>query len=46
MAKPRNTPKLDDLKKKAPTAQEIERIKGGVKRRGGDDDLDDLEVER
>ncbi len=46
MSQSKNKPKLDDLKKKVPTPQEADRIKGGVKRRGGDDDLDDLEVER
>ncbi|HWA15772.1 MAG TPA: hypothetical protein VG817_05025 [Gemmatimonadales bacterium] len=39
-------PKLDDLKKKTPTPKEQDAVKGGRKRRGGDDDLDDLEVER
>lgn len=42
----KGTPKLDDLKKKAPTPQEAEKVIGGKMRRGGDDDLKDLEVER
>lgn len=42
----KGTSKLDDLKKKAPSPQELDQVRGGRKRRGGDDDLDDLEVER
>ena len=39
-------PKLDDLKKKTPSPKEQDSVKGGRARRGGDDDLKDLEVER
>lgn len=46
MSRAKGTPKVEDLKKKAPTPQEAERVKGGARRRGGDDDLEDLEVER
>jgi hypothetical protein len=46
MPQSKGTPKLDDLKKKAPTPRELDNVKGGQRRRGGDDDLDDLEVER
>lgn len=40
--------KLQDLKKQAPSAREADAVKGGAIRkvRGGDDDLNDLEVER
>jgi hypothetical protein len=40
------SPKLDDLKKKAPSPQELDKVLGGRARRGGDDDLEDLEIER
>jgi hypothetical protein len=42
----KGTTKLDDLKKKAPSPQEADKVLGGRARRGGDDDLKDLEVER
>lgn len=42
----KGTTKLDDLKKKAPTPQQADQVRGGRARRGGDDDLKDLEVER
>lgn len=38
--------KLDNLKKKRPSLQEADMVKGGARLRGGDDDLKDLEVER
>ena len=46
MSSKKPTDKLADLKKQAPTPQELDAIKGGKMRRGGDDDLKDLEVER
>ena len=45
-AKPSKTPKVPDLKKPDPSALVAEKLKGGGMRRGGDDDLTDLEVER
>jgi hypothetical protein len=42
----KGTPNLNDLKQKAPTPQETDKVTGGRARRGGDDDLKDLEVER
>jgi hypothetical protein len=39
-------PKLSDLRKQAPSTEEAGLVKGGGMRRGGDDDLKDLEVER
>lgn len=46
MSQHKPAPKLDDLKKKTPTQKEQDSVKGGRARRGGDDDLKDLEVER
>lgn len=38
--------KLPNLPKPDPSPEVLEKIKGGALRRGGDDDLKDLEVER
>lgn len=46
MSQHKPQPKLDDLKKKTPSPKEQDNVKGGRARRGGDDDLKDLEVER
>lgn len=45
-SKQSKAPKVTDLKKPDPSDLVADKIKGGLKRRGGDDDLDDLEVER
>lgn len=41
-----NTPEERRVKDLAPRAKDADGIRGGTRRRGGDDDLDDLEVER
>lgn len=47
MSKPsKEQGKLNNLKDKAPTPQDTAKVLGGKMRRGGDDDLKDLEVER
>jgi hypothetical protein len=47
MSKPnKDLSKLNNLKDKAPTPQDAAKVLGGKMRRGGDDDLKDLEVER
>ena len=38
-------PQIEDLNEQI-AEQQADSVKGGVKRRGGDDDLEDLEVER
>jgi hypothetical protein len=38
--------KLSSLPKPEPSAEVLDKLKGGGMRRGGDDDLKDLEVER
>jgi hypothetical protein len=39
-------PQIEDLKNDERIEQQADSVKGGVRRRGGDDDLEDLEVER
>lgn len=41
-----NEPQITDLPDQEQTPQSAEAVKGGAKKRGGDDDLEDLEVER
>ena len=39
-------PQITDLPDQEQTPQSADAVKGGAAKRGGDDDLDDLEVER
>jgi hypothetical protein len=39
-------PQIEDLKNDEIVEQQADSVKGGAARRGGDDDLEDLEVER
>lgn len=39
-------PQIEDLKQDELAEQQADSVKGGAARRGGDDDLEDLEVER
>ena len=43
---PEQDPQIQDLPKDDKTEQQADSVKGGALRRGGDDDLEDLEVER
>ncbi len=45
-SKQSKAPKVTDLKKPDPSDTVADKLKGGGMRRGGDDDLKDLEVER
>jgi hypothetical protein len=42
---PEQDPQIEDLTKEV-AEQQADAVKGGAARRGGDDDLEDLEVER
>ena len=43
---PEQDPQIEDLKQDERVEQQADSLKGGAARRGGDDDLEDLEVER
>jgi hypothetical protein len=42
----KKTGKIENLPNKPVTTDKAGQVKGGAMRRGGDDDLEDLEVER